>query len=388
MEVCTLTILPEKLSREEIEMEELSEKEKEILVQLVKSNCSASERNFPFTIEKLSEGLIEEEEVEFLLAKLKENHYIEIEYSSIMLTEKGKSGITNFVFHNWREAKTRWRRIFTKSAWVANIAKSEIELVRMLLEDGSLEVNEELLDKLEIEESEFRILSESKITRIESYDGRKYLTRGPRFIKKCAEIVHNAENQSYHSVAKEWMEGITKFYISIKDQERREKHKDEFQRELYKIKSIEICPIGLPVKCFESFLHDEDSLFETERHLSSRRFDCKISIKPSFYDGCNENLLFVEIAQPEDLEDEGILLKGEISEVRDLLLKIKEEMDKIKEENNDIEFRKKQSSFRFEVVYISQSEIKINILNYISTYRERIASISYDDVQTILNEIQ
>ena len=79
--------------------------------------------------------------------------------------------------------------------------------------------------------------------------------------------------------------------------------------------------------------------------------------------------------------------KGEISEIRGLLLKIKEEMEKIKKENKSIWFRKEQSLFHFEIVRINKNEIKMTIPSYLLTKTEVIASMSYDDIQIALSKI-
>lgn len=367
--------------------EKLTNKEMEIVVALVKSNCNASRHNFPFAAEKFSETVVKEKEVRSLLTGLVKKGYVEIESSSIILTEKGKSEIVDLVFYNWKEIKTRWRRIFSKSAWIIEIAISEVRLIERLLENKSLEISEELLAELDIGEYEFRIFSKNNVLEIDKHGRDNYLAHSVWFIRKCAEIIHNEEAQNHHSIAKEWRRKVAEFFDSKEDQETRRSYNFRFQRELYKIKSVEVCPIGLPVECFNSFLHDEDSLFQTERHFFSDKFNCRIIIKPSFYDGCVENLLFVEIIQERDLENETVVLKGEIEEIRGLLLKIKEEMEKIKKENKGIWFRKEQSLFHFEIVYINKNEIKITIPSYLLTKTEVIVSMSYNNIQLALSNI-
>ena len=377
MEVCTLTIL----------LEELSSKEIEVVVALVKSDCNAFKHNFPFVVEKFSEAVIKEEEVEFLLTGLIKKGYVKIEFSSVILTEKGKSEIIDFIFHSWRKTKTRWRRIFSKSAWIIEIATLEVKLVEKLLENKNLKVDEELLSELDIGEHELKIFSRNNMLELDKHNKNNYLIRSSWFIRKCAEIIHNEEAQNYYLAAKEWRERIAEFFNSLEDQETKRLYDIKLQRELYKIKSVEVCPIGLPVKCFESFLHDEDSLFQTERHFSSNKFNCKITIKPSFYDGHTENFLFAEIIQERDQKNEGVLLKGETLEVRNLLLKIKEEMEKIREENKNIRFKEEQLPFYFEIVYVDKNEIKITIPSYLSTKTEIIASVLCDDIRAILSKM-
>ncbi|MCK5085588.1 hypothetical protein KAK05_02655 [Candidatus Parcubacteria bacterium] len=367
--------------------EKLSDKEMEIVIALVKSDCNAFKDNFSFMVEKFSEAMVKEKEAESLLTELTKKGYVEIESSSIILVEKGKSEIVDFVFHNWKETKTRWRRIFSKSAWIIEIATLEVKLVEKLLENKNLKVDEELLSELDIGEHELKIFSRSNMLELDKHNKNNYLIRSSWFIRKCAEIIHNEEAQGYHLAAKEWREKSTEFFDSIKDQKTRKLYDIRLQRELYKIKSVEVCPIGLPVKCFESFLHDEDSLFQTERHFSSDKFNCKITIKPSFYDGHTENFLFAEMIQEEGSRSEGIVLKGEISEVRDLLLKTKEEMEKIREANKSIKFEKEQSSFYFEIVYMGKSGIEVTIPSYMSTGTEIIASVSYNGIRAILNKM-
>lgn len=367
--------------------EKLTNKEMEIIVALVKSDCNAFKHNFPFVVEKFSEAVIKEEEAEFLLTGLIKKGYVKIEFSSVILTEKGKSEIIDFIFHSWRKTKTRWRRIFSKSAWIIEIATLEVKLVEKLLENKSLEISENLLTELDIGEYEFRIFTKNNMLVVNKHDRNKYLIRGSWFIRKCAEIIHNEEAQNYYLAAKEWRERIAEFFNSLEDKETKRLYDIKLQRELYKIKSVEVCPIGLPVKCFESFLHDEDSLFQTERHFSSNKFNCKITIKPSFYDGHTENFLFAEIIQERDQKNEGILLKGKISEVRDLLLKIREEMERIREENKSIKFKKEQLPFYFEIVYTDKDEIKVTIPSCLSVKTEVIASVLYDDIRTILSKM-
>ncbi|MCK4799995.1 hypothetical protein KAS31_03370 [Candidatus Parcubacteria bacterium] len=368
-------------------LEELSSKEKEVVVALVKSDCNAFKHNFPFVVEKFSEAVIKEEEVEFLLTGLIKKGYVKIEFSSVILTEKGKSEIIDFIFHSWRKTKTRWRRIFSKSAWIIEIATLEVELVEKLLENKSLKVDEELLSELDIGEYELKIFSRNNMLELDKHNKNNYLIRSSWFIRKCAEIIHNEEAQNYYLAAKEWRERIAEFFNSLEDQETKRLYDTKLQRELHKIRSVEVCPIGLPIKCFESFLHDEDSLFRTERHFFSGKFNCKITIKPSFFHASVENFLFAEMIQEEDSRSEGIILKGEISEVRDLLLKTKEEMEKIREENKSIKFEKEQASFYFGIVYVGKSGIEVTIPSYLSRGTEIIAAVSYNGIRAILNEM-
>ena len=366
--------------------EKLSDKEMEIIVALVKSDCNAFKDNFSFMVEKFSEAMVKEKEAESLLTELTKKGYVEIESSSIILTEKGKSEIVDFVFHNWKETKTRWRRIFSKSAWIIEIATLEIELVEKLLENKSFEISKEFLVELDVEEYEFRIFSRNNMLKVNKHNDN-YLVRSSWFIRKCAEIIHNKEAQDHYLSAKEWREKVSEFFNSVEDEKTRKLYNTKFQRELYKIRSVEVCPIGLPIKCFESFLHDEDSLFRTERHFFSGKFNCKITIKPSFFHASVENFLFAEMIQEEDSRSEGIVLKGEISEVRDLLLKTKEEMEKIREENKSIKFEKEQASFYFGIVYVGKSGIEVTIPSYLLRGTEIIAAVSYNGIRAILNEM-
>lgn len=379
-----------------------SENQMELLV-ILSDGSMYKIGEFPFFAEKISESAIKEEKVPAILEGLILNGYVEtrdnhyetykkndksINNSFLMISKKGKEKITNFVFQNWGKTKTRWRRKLIKTPWIAHVAESEVKIVRMLLEKNFVEVNEELFSNINIDEINLNDILTRKMIEKKLIGDKRYIIRGSKFMQKCAEIIHSAEAQNNYSVGEEWRGAVEIFLNCIKRSEgerRRNLLNNKFQREIVRLKKIEVCPLGIPTECRTSWIHDEDSIFATERHITYNPGDCKIVIKPSSCREGEENLIFVEITQP-ITEVPEFLLKGGIEETIALFLSIVEEMEKMLKKDIVKGFKIRNPTLKY-TIGRDQNKIEVTILNSSSTKNERVIRLTYNNIQRLLESV-